>query len=69
MKDAVVGLLAVLLIFVIVVLLLPLQAWILVWAWNFIMPTLFQLPVINFWHAIALIVLRYIFIPSGIVKK
>jgi hypothetical protein len=39
------------------------------WLWNWLMPTIFKLPVIGFWQAVGILVLSHILFKGGHMRK
>lgn len=59
--DVIVKIALAVLVIVVVIAVFGLSGWLTMWAWNIVMPFLFNLPVINFWQAIGINVLIGLF--------
>lgn len=68
-KNALEGIAIAFVVIIIALLLLPLNALILKIVWNYVMPTLFELPTISFWHSFAILIMRYLLLPTSVIKK
>lgn len=42
-----------------------LLAWPLMWAWNYVIPEMFKLPVIDYWHAFALLIVATLLVKGS----
>ena len=58
-----------LVVFILWLIFLPISALIFKLSWNYVMPSIFQLPMISFWHSFAILLLKGILFPSINLKK